>query len=159
RHRIRLTRILREAPHALPAGEEALLASMARWPQLSADVFDAVQGSDLGWTTLAGEGGKAVPVTLYTYRYGFPRERRGESARALFARPATFAALSGLLYTRRIEADATIARHRRFEDPIEAIWFLRDGMPKEAPRLVVEQARRHKALFQRYLALRSRALR
>ena len=158
RHRIRITRTLREAPHTLPTGEQALIASMARWPQLCSDVFDAAQGADLGWPTMPDSAGKRIPVTFYSYRYDFPREKREESLEALLTRLAHYQDLFGLLYTRRIEADLTIARHRKFDDGIEAIWFLRDGMPREAAPLIVSEARRHLPVFQRYLALRARAL-
>ena len=157
RHRIRITRILREAPYTLPMREQALVASMARWPLMSSDVVDALHDSDLGWLTLKGPDGTETPITTYSYRQ-VPRELRAEATRKLLTRLKEFENLFGLLYTRRIDADLAIARHRRFAEGIDAIWFLRDGMPVGSARLVVEQARRNLPLVHRYLALRARAL-
>jgi oligoendopeptidase F len=157
RHRIRITRILREAPHTLPGPEQAIVASMARWPNLSSDVWDALHESDLGWNRMKDASGREVAVTLASVRQ-FPPERRAESARALMSRLSAHAGLFGILYTRRIEADLTIARHRRFADGIDAIWFLRDGMPEGSAGLVVEEARRNLPLLHRYLQVRARAL-
>lgn len=157
RHRIRITRTLREAPHTLPGPEQALVASMARWPNLSSDLWDAVHESDLGWPVMKDADGRDVPVTLGSFRQ-FAPERRAESARLLMTRLAAHASLFGVLYTRRIEADLTIARHRKFDDGIEAMWSLRDGMPAGSSSRVIETARRNLPLLHRYLQVRARAL-
>ncbi len=49
KHRTRILRILREAPHTLVPEQEALLSSMAIWPRESADAFWAIHDSDISW--------------------------------------------------------------------------------------------------------------
>ena len=71
RHWIRIQRILREAPHTLPANEQAIVASMARWPLLAADTYWAVQDSPLGWPKMPDRTGQLTPVTMATYRTKF----------------------------------------------------------------------------------------
>jgi oligoendopeptidase F len=158
RHRIRIMRILREAPHTFSDSEQGLIASMARWPQVSADAFDALHGSALGWATMKDGGDKEIPVNLYSFKTQFPRDKRAEAARLFMARLESCANVFGLLYTRRIDADLTIARHRKFADGIDALWFLSDGMPSGSARLMVNQARQNLSLLHRYYQLRARAL-
>lgn len=157
RHRARLMRILREAPYTLVPGEQALIESMARWPHLSADVVDALYDADLGWPVVPDAEGKPAVVGPNSGRQ-LPPESRPEAARALMRRLHALEDLFGLLYTRRIDADLTIARHRRFRDGIDAEWFLRDGMPPGSAAIAVSEARRHLPLLHRYFGLRARAL-
>lgn len=159
RHRIRLTRILREAAHTLPSKEQGIVESMARWPHLCADVHDALFDADLGWPLRPGADGKGTRVLPGTLRIAIPPERRPEAAAALMARLSGMRDLFALLYTRRIDADLTIARHRGFADGVDAEWFLRDGMPAGSARIMVEEARKNLPLLHRYLQVRARALR
>jgi oligoendopeptidase F len=154
RHRLRINRILWEAPHTLPAEEQSLVASMARWPQVSEDVFWALHDSDLNWPTQRNAAGKDVAFNVYSYRSPGQQQERA----AFLSRLGSLENAFGLLYTRRIEADLTIARHRKFQDGIDAYWFLRDGMPEGTHRLMVEVARANLAIAHRYFILRDRAL-
>jgi oligoendopeptidase F len=158
RHRIRIMRIVREAPHTLSTSEQALIASMGRWPQVSADAFDVLHGSALGWPMMTSVEGKEIAVNLYSFKTQFPREKRAEAATAFMTRLKSLASVFGLLYTRRIDADLTIGRHRRFADGIDALWFVLDGMPAGSARLMVDQARQNLPLLHRYHQLRARAL-
>ena len=157
RHRPRLMRILREAPYTLAPREQSLVESMARWPHFSADVRDELEEADLGWPVAPGADGKPVRIGTGTLRQ-LPAESRPDAARALMERLRSLENLYGLLYTRRIDADLTIARHRNFSEGIDAEWFLRDGFPPGSAAVAVSEARRHLPLLHRYLALRARAL-
>lgn len=158
RHRMRLARIFHDAPHRLAAPEEALLASMAAWPRVSADAFWALHESDLSWPVRPGLDGQPAPVTLSNFRNGFPADRAEEAAESFFARLRGMEKIFGLLYTRRIEADRVAAGYHRFESGIDALWWLRDGFPEGTFRAILDASRSARRLLPRMVALRGRAL-
>ena len=162
RHRRRINRILRESPHTLSPDAQAVIASMSRWPNVAADGFWALHESDLGWPTIKRQDGTEVKVTLSNYYLGLRRSRdageRSAAITAYLSRLRTLEDVFGLLYTRRIEADLAIARHRKFKDGMEAIWFLREGMPNGSHRIMVDVARSNLDTLRRYTHVRSRAL-
>jgi oligoendopeptidase F len=154
RHRIRINRILREAPHSLPEPQQSIVASMARWPQLSGDAYWALHESDVGWPTFQNSEGKQSTFNVYAYRSAGEKSARAKFLERLHGLENAF----GLLLARRIDADLTIARHRKFQDGAEAYWFLRDGMPPGTHRVMIDVARKNLATAHRYFELRARAL-
>jgi oligoendopeptidase F len=157
KHRIRILRILREAPHALSADQLAIVTSMARWPQVSADVWSALNEADLGWTKMKNVEGHDVPVTLDAVLQMQGKDQ-ASAYEVLLRKLQSLQDVYGLLYTRRIEADLTIARQRKFKDGVDAIWYLRDGMPEGSHRIMVDVARANLPTLQRYAKLRNRSL-
>lgn len=158
KYRIRINRIMQEAPHTLRAEEQALVASMAGWPRVSADAFWALHDSDLGWPKLKNADGKEVSVNLYTYATQFQGAEQAKALEAFLGKLRPLENCFGLLYTRRIEADLTIARSRKFSNGIDAIWFLRDGMPEGSHRIMIDVARENLPAAHRYFKLRARAV-
>jgi oligoendopeptidase F len=161
RHRRRINRILFEAPHSLGREAQAIVESMARWPRIAADAFSTLHESPLGWPTIKSAAGEDVVVDLAAFsrlRRSADRGEREGAARAFLNRLGEVESVFGLMLTRRIEADLTIARHRKFDDGIEAIWYLRDGMPRGSHRVMIDVARRNLPTLRRYVDLRRRAL-
>jgi len=154
RHRSRINRILREARHSLPEPQQSIVASMARWPQLSGDAYWALHDSDVGWPTFQNSEGKQATFNVYAYRSVGEKSARAKFLERLRGLENAF----GLLLARRIDADLTIARHRKFQDGAEAYWFLRDGMPSGAHRVMIDMARKNIATAHRYFELRARGL-
>jgi oligoendopeptidase F len=154
RHRARINRILREAAHSLPEPEEVIVASMARWPQLAGDTYWALHDSDFGWPTFRNSEGKQAAFNVYAYRSVGEKSARTKFLERLRGLENVF----GLLLARRIDADLTIARHRKFRGGAEAYWFLRDGMPTGTERVMIDVARKNLATAHRYFELRARAL-
>ena len=100
---------------------------MSRWPQLTGDIFWSFHEADLGWPKIRAADGREISVSLANF---YSRLRRSENSaernaanNAFLGRLRGLENVFGLLYTRHIEADYTIARHRKFDDGIEAIWF------------------------------------
>lgn len=161
RHRRRINRILRDAPHTLGPEAQAVVETMARWPLQSWDIYWALMDSDLGWPTIKNSEGEDIVVNRSTYSplRGSPdRNERTDAAHAFLGRLLSLDRVFGLLLTRRIEADLTIARHRKFSDGIEALFFLRDGMPQGSHKIGAEVARANLATLHRYVELRRRVL-
>jgi oligoendopeptidase F len=154
KHRARINRILREAPHSLPESEQSILVSMARWPQLSGDAYWAVHDLNVGWPTFRDEQGKDKVFNVYAYRSPGQKEARAKFLNRLDGLENAF----GLFLSRRIDADLTIARHRKFQSGADAYWFLRDGMPVGTERLMIDVARQNLPVSHRYFQLRARAL-
>jgi oligoendopeptidase F len=157
KHRIRILRILREAPHTLPADQLAIVTSMTRWPQVSADVWSALNEADLGWTKMRNARGHDIPVTLGAVLQMQGKEQ-ASAYEVLLRKLQSIQDVYGLLYTRRIEADLTIARQRKFKDGIDAIWYLRDGMPEGSHQIMIDVARANLATVRRYAKLRNRSI-
>jgi oligoendopeptidase F len=154
RHSARINRILREAPHSLPEPEQSILVSMARWPQFAGDAYWAVHDSDIGWPTFKDDQGKEKVFNVNAYRSPGQKEARAKFLSRLIGLENAF----GLFLSRRIDADLTIARHRKFQNGAEAYWFLRDGMPPGAQHVIIDIARQNLSLSHRYFQLRARAL-
>src|SRR5260370_38236645 len=124
---------------------------MARWPQLSGDAYWALHDSDVGWPTFQDSEGKQAIFNVYAYRSVGEKSARAKFLERLHGLENAFA----LLLARRIDADLTIARHRKFHDGAEAYWFLRDGMPPGTQRVMIDVARQNLATTPRYLQLGS----
>ncbi|HKC10741.1 MAG TPA: hypothetical protein VKI41_01650 [Vicinamibacteria bacterium] len=157
RHRARIMRVLREAPHTLPAEQQAIVKTMAEWPRLAGDVFWAIHGSDIGWPTLKKEDGGELSLNIHSYR---PLEgvERSRASDLFLKRLRSLQGVFGLLYARRIEADLTVARLRGFQNGVDALWFLNDGMPEQSHRTMIQVTRDSLPVLRRYVALRGRAL-
>jgi len=67
-------------------------------------------------------------------------------------------AVDGTLYTHRIEADLTVARQRKFNDGMDALWYTHDGMPEGSHHTMIEVARSNIALLRRYMKARNRSV-
>lgn len=158
RHRMRITRILQETPHALPTEQASMLASMAGWPEVSGDAYWALMDSDLGWPKMQTSEGKTVEVNIYNYKTQFKGDDQARAAKALLGRLQSLRNAFGVLYTSRIEADLTTARYRNFTNGADGMWFLRDAMPEGSLRIMADVARANLATLQRYMNLRARAL-
>jgi oligoendopeptidase F len=158
-HRIVLLRLLSEAGHRRDAETEAALAAAARWPLLATSVWEELVRSPLGWPRLEAADGSTVEATRSAYlaarRSADPWARR-ELPRAHLGRLRELESLFGLLLTRRMDADLTLARQRRFASGIDAICC--DGMPAGSARRLVDFTLDHLAPLARYAELRSRAL-
>ena len=97
-------------------------------------------------------------LDLSSYR-GFEGSDSSKAVKLFLARLKNLETVFGLLYTRRIQADLTIARHQKFDSGIAALWMLRDGMPQGADRVMIDVARQNLPTLRRYVRLRARALR
>jgi len=158
-HRRRVHEILREAPHILSPDAQAVVGSLNRWPLTSWDTYWALSEADLGWATVDGPAGEKTVANRSAYfrlRGSDDRTISTAVASAYLGKLKSLEIPFGTLLTRRIEADLTIARDRKFRDGIEALLF-REGMPASAQRTMVQVAHDNLATFHRYLALRRRA--
>lgn len=161
RHRQRINRILREASHVASEETQSVIESVTRWPRMFGDIYDQLRLQDLGWVVVKNSSGDSIVAD--PDQYGSAR-RRGNVRdkqiidKAFLSKIKTLENVFGTIYTNRIFADLTIARSRKFDDGIEAIWFLREGYPKNSPNLVIEAVRSYKTEMIRYLKLRNTLL-
>ncbi len=66
-HRRRIHRIFAEREHAAPPAQQEMLARMIRWPNALTDAADALIGSDLGWSNVAGSSGATIKADYAAY--------------------------------------------------------------------------------------------
>jgi oligoendopeptidase F len=158
RHRIRILRILREAPHALSPDLQAVVTDMSRWPQTSYDAWSALNEADLGWPTRKNADGKAVALNLNGVINEFQGSEQTDAYEIYLHKLQSLQDLYALFYTRRIEADLTIARQRKFNDGMDALWFLEDGMPEGSHQIMIDVARKNTSTVRRYVKLRGQSL-
>jgi oligoendopeptidase F len=152
RFRARFNRIFAEAKYSLSPESDAILQSAERWPVLSGDVFEALHESDLEWP------GKIDRAGYLKLRTSADSETRITLMSGFLNWLQRLQEVFGILYTRRIEADLQLAKRRGFSDGIEALWFLRDGMPAGSFQVMITETRRHMDLFRRYAKLRAQAI-
>ena len=158
RHRVRLVRIFLEEPRTLSTDQEATVASMARWPRGAIDLWRGLNQADIGWPKLKNADGKDVTVTLNAVLTEFQGKDQVKAFETLLQKMQSLQALYGTLYTHRIEADLTVARQRKFNDGMDALWYTHDGMPEGSHHTMVEVARSNVALLQRYMRARNRSI-
>jgi len=159
-HQWRINRMLRESSHMLSAEAQSIVRGLERWRILPNDIYQELIESDLGWRTIKDASGNDVLVNRSEYnrlsRSSNPNEQIA-ATHAFMGRLRQLEDVFGLLLTRRIEADARIAQHRKFADGIEALLF-NQGIPRTAQQNLVEVTRANLGAFHRYLELRRRAL-
>jgi oligoendopeptidase F len=158
RHRVRILRILREAPHTLPPEVQAAVTSMDRWPQTSYDVWSILGGLDLGWPSVKSPAGEEISLTFNHLVSEFQGQAQVDAYPLYLRKLRSLEDLYALLLTRRIEADLTIARHQKFKNGIDALWFREDGMPEGTQQIMLNVARDNIGTLRRYLRLRGRSL-
>lgn len=159
-HKWRINQMLRESGHILSAEAQSVARGLERWRILPNAAYRELVESDLGWRTIRDASGNNVTVNRSEYerlvRTSNPNEQMA-ATEAFLGRLRQLENVFGLLLTHRIEADATIARHRRFADGIDALLF-NQGMPRAAQRNLVEVTRANLGTVHRYFELRRRAL-
>ncbi len=124
---------------------------MSRWPQTSYDAWSALNEADLGWPTRKNADGKAVSLNLNGVVNEFQGSEQVEAYETYLQKLQSLQDVYALLYTRRVEADLTIGRQRKFKDGIDALWFLEDGMPEGSHQVMIDVARKNTLTVRRYV--------
>ncbi|KAB2847071.1 MAG: oligoendopeptidase F family protein, partial [Melioribacteraceae bacterium] len=161
KHKIRLNRIIYESPYTLSNESQKVLESVLRWPRLSVDAYDKFYNSDLGWSILKGMDGKEIVADPGAYNEAIrgPKNPDREKIINMFLQKLKILEDPfGILFTRRVEADLTIAKNRGFNGGMDAIWYLRDGMPVGSYKLAIEVSQSTLPTLNKYLKLRSQVL-
>jgi oligoendopeptidase F len=153
RHGWELNAAIQNSGHAYPTGTETVYAALERARLTATEVYDALLAADLGWPQSAGQGGASI--TVDPDRFGDLSSSRDTSVRrgaadAYYARLKTLEPTLGLLLTRRLEIDRTIASARHFDNGIDSFFGLSDGMPGGAYRMMIDSARANRAVLARY---------
>jgi oligoendopeptidase F len=159
-HRRRIHQIMHDSPHRLSPEAQSVLNNVSAWPQVSWDTYWALTESDLGWQDIQGPTGEHIPANRSSYlrlRGSQDEKLRRAVESAYLERLKSLETPFGILLTKRIEADLTIAKQRKFRDGIEAQLF-REGLPPEAQRSMLQVAHGNMATLHRYVDLRRRAL-
>jgi oligoendopeptidase F len=159
-HRRRIHQIMHDAPHRLSSDAQSVLNSLGGWPQVSWDTYWALTESDLGWQDIQGPEGEHILANRSSYLRlrGSPNQKLRRAVESAYLdRLKSLEIPFGILLTRRVEADLTIAEKQRFRDGMEAQLF-REGMPAEAQGVMVQVAHDNLATLLRYMELRRRAL-
>lgn len=161
KHKRRLNRILFEAPYTLENKAQELIQSMDRWHRLPIDIYDNLMYEDLGWTVLEDNSGNKITADPGSYGSALRSSDNPDQQKIINAYLSKLKSMQdvfGLLFTRRIEADLTIAKHRGFESGMDALWYLWDGMPVGCQELAVEVAQSNLPILNKYLKLRGQIL-
>ena len=153
RHTRRINRILQEIPYTSSQETQAVIESMKGWPGVTADGFFALYDSELNWPVYVDKNNNPKKITYGEYagaRRTTDAQERLNVARAMLGFSGSYENLLGFLYTKRITADLTISKHKKFNDGIDALWFLRDGIPPGTYKLMIETAKENKHLLTKY---------
>lgn len=161
KHRRRLNRILFEAPYTLNNESQRIIESMVRWPRLSVDAYDNFYSSNLGWPAVKTDSGAEIISDPNAYRSalrGVKNNSRDLVITSFLNKLETLQDAFGILFTRRVEADLRIAQNRGFKEGMEALWYLRDGMPLGSHKFAIEVSENNLNTLNRYLKLRAKFL-
>ena len=159
-HRRRIHQIMHDAPHRLSPEAQSVLKNVGGWSQVSWDTYWALTESDLGWQDIQGPTGEHILANRSSYlrlRGSENEKLRRAVESAYLQRLKSLETPFGILLTRRIEADLTIAKQEKFRDGIEAQLF-REGLPPEAQHSMIQVTHDNLATLHRYVKLRRRAL-
>lgn len=161
RHKRRINRILLEAPYTNSPEVESVLESMKGWPAVSGDGFFAMYESDLNWPTYKNAEGKDIKIPYTSYRSArrsANQQERVDIAKAFLNFAGFYKNIFGFLYTKRIEADLVIAKKKKFDDAIDAIWYLRDGVPVGSYKTMLNVAAKNNDVLNKCAGILSKLL-
>lgn len=161
RHKSRLNRILYEAPYTLKSESQKIVESMTRWQRLPIDIYENIINKDLGWGRIKDNKGNDIIANPDNYRYAIKDldyPNREKIITAYYERLNALQDIFGILLTRRIEADFIVAKHRGFKSGMDAIWYLRDGMPIRTHTIAINVARENLDVLNKYLKLQKKVL-
>lgn len=156
KHKRRIARVLLEEEHLCTPEVRAVLESMKGWPASSLDGYFALLDSDLPWPkTVSSDGSskRVDPSTIRTFRRSVNRAERDSATKAYLAFLDLYAPSLAHLYCSRIKADLEIAHFQHFTDAIDALWFLRDGVPEGAYGTMLRTATKNKVVLDRYASM------
>jgi oligoendopeptidase F len=153
RHQRRINRIIQEAPHASSPEIEAILADMKGWPQTSGDGYYRFFESGFKWPVIKTADGKEIEVSFNNYRNirrSANADDRINISKTYLGAVDAYKPILGYMLSKRIEADITIAKYKKFDDAIDAMWFLRDGAPAGTYKTIIQTAHKNKDLLKKY---------
>jgi oligoendopeptidase F len=161
-HKRTIQHILITGKYSLDEGSQTILNKMAgRWPLVAGDVYQNLIESDLGWPVISGEDGKPLTLDPNTYqgvRGSSNAELVKKANEAFFEKLKHLENTFGILLTRRIEADATVAKFKGLDDAIDAFFYLKDGAPSGTYKKMIGATLNNKSLLQKYILLRNKAI-
>jgi oligoendopeptidase F len=161
RHRQRINRILLESPHTVSSSEQSIVESFSALPRTYGDLHDRLTQSEIGWPQIISSTGDSVTANLNTV---IDMRRTGEAGSKIKVEKAFLEHLNnwqnifGLLYTNRINCDLILAKQKKFNDGIDAIWQLRDGVQPEAYKKMISFMRNNTETLKRYARVRIKVL-
>lgn len=160
KHLLRIYRILSKKEHLLNPESQKIVESMTRWPRLSIDVYEKLMLADLGWQHIKinNEDVAADQSEYFSLMHSTDKAERTEGIRAYLNKLKSLQDVFALLLTRRVEADQTIAKNRNFDNAIDALWFLRDGMPVGSAEIMIDVAKKNLNTLHRYIKLKKEML-
>ncbi len=142
RHRRRLHRIFREAAYLPPKGAEEALALMERWPRTASDITTALEQANNRWPAIqvAGEAPVIDHAAYNALRRSPDKSLRDAVNQAYLTKLKDLEEPFGLLLTRRIEGEMAIGKLRGIPNSIDAAFVLKDGIPGQAWRTMLDVA-------------------
>lgn len=153
KHQRRINRIIQEIPYTKNQETEALINIMKGWPQTIADSYFRFFESDHEWPVVTMTDGKKVSVHSGNYRNlrgsSDPKDRE-QVSKTYLSYLGKYQPILGFLLTKRIEADIAIAKQKKFNDAIDAIWYLRDGIPSGTYKTMIATAHANSDLLSKY---------
>ncbi len=162
RHARRVNRIFFELEYSASDDVQKVLEEMgASFSRNTSDFYNSLISSDLGWQTIQNKDGKSIKVNdsnFFGLMLSDSTQQRNSAGRAYFGRLSHWQNVFGLLYSRRIAHSLDLAKKRNFNDGIDALWYLRDGMPLGSYKTTIASARKNKATLQRFVRLKKKLL-
>lgn len=158
----RIHKILWKAPYTRSGAEQQIIEEADPWTKLGYAVYWNLLDGDICWPETTLPNGQKVTLNAAT----FETYRRSPDASLREAVLSTYLAfmdsrnkIFGTLLTERIRADGVLARQRGFENGMDALWYLRDGMPAKAYTAMIETVLDSLSVMNRYIQLKQKLLR
>jgi oligoendopeptidase F len=158
-HAYALHKMLRQAPHTLPASEETLLAAAADPLGQPEEIYGLLANADLPWPTITVRG-KKLTLDQETYvklrEDGDPKVR-DQVFKAFYPVFKSFQRTIGAIYAAHLKGVVFDAHAHKFDTSLQA-KLADNNTPDTVYRTLVAEANAGLPTLQRYLKLRGKLL-
>lgn len=162
KHARRINRIFYEMPYTAEENVQKILEeTTSAFSRTNHNLHEQIINNDLGWQTIKTEKGESVKIDSPAYadlRSSNSQNDRANVAKTYFSVLKKWQNTFGLLYSSRVASALKLAKKRNFQDGIDAMWFLRDGMPPGSYQTPIKIALEDKATLQRFIRLKQKLL-
>ena len=159
-YRFTLDKIIRKKPHTLPKEQEALLAKAGIMADAPSTIYNMLNDADMKFPFIKDEQGNDVEITHGRYaKFLESRDRRvrKDAFAAMFSTYGKQKNTIASILNAHIQRNLFYARSLKFDSALTMALF-DDNIPRDVYSNLIETVHAKAGSFQKYFALRKRAL-
>lgn len=155
-----LEEMLRDKPHVLSKGEEALLAQAGNMAQAASTIFGMINNADMKFPKVKNEHGEEVELTHGSYIQFLESRNRDVRKSAFETMYATYSKQKNTVaatLSANINKNLFYAKARKYPSVLDMSLY-GDNIPQSVYTNLIDTIHEHLPLMHRYMALRKKLL-